>query len=109
MGFCVPDGQTLAILKAVGFITDNNSQMVRTSEDLLYEAMSTLPRDISLYSRGGQEGLDFKRHSYFVGAGTPVNVQDLDNDERRAATRPGGGVTGINGKNASRQILRDKE
>jgi trimethylamine--corrinoid protein Co-methyltransferase len=31
--------------------------------------------------------LDFKQRSYFMGAGTPVNVEDLDTLERRLATR----------------------
>ena len=87
VGFCVPDNQTLADLKSAGFITDSDSQMVRIPEDLLVEALRTLPRDVSLYKRGSRAGLDFDKHSYFMGAGTPVNVQDLDTHKRRAATR----------------------
>jgi trimethylamine--corrinoid protein Co-methyltransferase len=87
VGFCVPDSQTLADLKSAGFITDGDSQMVRITGDLLDEALKTLPREVSLYQRTSQEGLDFNERSYFMGAGTPVNVQDLDTRERRLATR----------------------
>jgi len=87
VGFCVPDTQTLANLKSAGFIVDDESQMARITDDLLDEALSSLPAETGLYQRGSQVGLDFKHRSYFMGAGTPVNVQDLDTDERRMATR----------------------
>jgi trimethylamine--corrinoid protein Co-methyltransferase len=87
VGFCVPDGQTLSDLKAAGFIIDDDSQMVRITGDLLNEALSTLPNVVSLHQRGSHVGIDFKDRSYFMGAGTPVNVQDLDTHERRLATR----------------------
>ena len=87
VGFSVPDSQTLADLKSAGFIVDDESQMVRITDDLLDEALSSLPGEASLYQRGSQVGLDFKDRSYFMGAGTPVYVQDLDTHERRMATR----------------------
>jgi len=87
VGFCVPDGQTLAVLKSAGFVTNSDSQLVRITGDLLDEALKTLPREVSLFPRTSQAGLDFTGRSYFMGAGTPVNVQDLDTLERRAATR----------------------
>jgi len=87
VGFSVPDPETLTKLKAVGFLVDDESQLVRITKELLDEATRTLPQDVKLYGRGSQVGLDFKDHSYFMGAGTPVNVQDVDTGERRAATR----------------------
>ncbi|MCP4200067.1 MAG: hypothetical protein GY762_23240 [Proteobacteria bacterium] len=87
VGFCVPDAHTLARLKGAGFVVRDEDQMVRISAELLDEALSTLPHDVRLYQRGKQEGLDFTDHSYFMGAGTPVNIEDLDAGERRAATR----------------------
>ncbi|MBC8506549.1 MAG: trimethylamine methyltransferase family protein [Anaerolineales bacterium] len=87
VGFSVPDSETLAKLKSAGFLVDDESQMVRITKDLLDEALHTLPQNVKLYRRGSQVGLDFKSRSHFMGAGTPVNVQDLDTGERRAATR----------------------
>jgi len=87
VGFCVPDDQTLSDLKAAGFIIDDDSQMVRITADLLDEALRTLPNEVSLYQRESQLGIEFKDRSYFMGAGTPVNVQDLDTHKRRLATR----------------------
>lgn len=87
VGFCVPDEQTLTDLDAAGFITDDTTQMVRIPENLLDEALRTLPQKVNLYKRGSRVGLDFDKRSYFMGAGTPVNVQDVDTCERRLATR----------------------
>jgi len=74
VGFCVPDGQTLADLKSAGFITDDDSQMVRITDDLLDEALSSLPGKISLYQKGSQEGLDFKHRSYSTKASSKTLV-----------------------------------
>ena len=87
VGFCVPDEQTLADLKSAGFIVDRGDQMVRIPSELMEEALRTLPRDVKLHRRGGREPLGFDSHTYFMGAGTPVNVQDLDTEARRPATR----------------------
>jgi len=87
VGFCVPEQATLTALKSAGFIVDDETHMVRITSDLLEEALRTLPKDVKLYKRGSQDYLDFKDNSYFMGAGTPVNVDDLDTGERRAATR----------------------
>jgi len=86
VGFSVPDLQTLAKLESVGFLVDDETQMVRITKDLLDEALRTLPQNVRLYQRGTQVGLDFNERSHFMGAGTPVNVQDLDTGERRPAT-----------------------
>jgi trimethylamine--corrinoid protein Co-methyltransferase len=87
VGVCVPDDQTLGNLKVAGFIVDDDAQMVRIPDDLIHEALCTLPRDVRLYRRGSQAGIDFEKRSYFMGAGTPVNVQDVNTSERRLATR----------------------
>ncbi len=87
VGFSVPDPETLTKLKGIGFVVDDETQMACITNDLLDEALRALPKNVKLYERGSQVGLDFKDHSYFMGAGTPVNVQDIDTGERRAATR----------------------
>ena len=51
VGFCVPDGDLLARLDQVGFIVDQESQMVRITSDLLDTALKNLPRDFKFYSR----------------------------------------------------------
>jgi len=87
VGFCVPDDHVLALLDSTGFPVDRESQMVRIAPDLLEEALRTLPKDTRLYARGGDELAKFGVEPCFMGAGTPVNVFDLDTGEHRAATR----------------------
>ena len=87
VGFCVPEREALARLEAAGFPVDRDSQMVRITTELLDEALSRLPRDVCLHDRSGTTPLLFGRSSYFMGAGTPVNVLDLKTGARRPATR----------------------
>ena len=87
VGFCVPEQQALARLEAAGFPVDRDSQMVRITMELLDEALSRLPHDICLHDRSGTTPVPFGRRSYFMGAGTPVNVLDLKTGARRPATR----------------------
>lgn len=60
--------------------------MVQVTQELLDTALKTLPREVRLYNRDGSVKLDFSTGSYFMGAGTPVNVLDLENGKRRNAT-----------------------
>jgi trimethylamine--corrinoid protein Co-methyltransferase len=87
VGFCVPDNHVLVLLDSVGFLRDKESQMVRITPDLLDEALKTLPKDTRLYSRDGGELEKFGVEPCFMGAGTPVNVFDLDSGAHRSATR----------------------
>jgi trimethylamine--corrinoid protein Co-methyltransferase len=86
VGFCVPEQEALARLEAAGFLVDRDSKMVRITTELLDEALSLLPRDVCLYDRSGTTPVPFGRSSYFMGAGTPVNVLDLQTGARRSAT-----------------------
>jgi trimethylamine--corrinoid protein Co-methyltransferase len=93
VGFCVPERRALARLEAAGFPVDGETYMVRLTPELLRAALSSLPRDVKLYDRAGQSPAPFaynggtsERVSCFMGAGTPVNVFDLDGT-RRSATR----------------------
>ncbi|NIV38496.1 MAG: hypothetical protein GWN58_56495, partial [Anaerolineae bacterium] len=61
--------------------------MVRITADLLGEALSLLPQDVCLYDRSGATPAPFGHGSCFMGAGTPVNVFDLQTGARRSATR----------------------
>ena len=87
VGFCVPDRSVLTRLEKAGFIVDDDSQMVRITDELLKSAFETLPRDVKLYSRDGLSLPKFGKESCFMGAGTPVNVFDLQNGQQRSATR----------------------
>jgi trimethylamine--corrinoid protein Co-methyltransferase len=87
VGFCVPESDALARLQVAGFPVDRESQMVRVTAELLQTALSCLPRGIRLYDRSGQVPAPFERGSCFMGAGTPVNVFDLQTGARRSATR----------------------
>jgi len=87
VGFCVPERDALARLEAAGFPVDWESQMVRVTPELLETALARLPRDVKLYDRAGEKPAPFERHSCFMGAGTPVNVFDLETGVRRPATR----------------------
>jgi trimethylamine--corrinoid protein Co-methyltransferase len=86
VGFCVPENHLLSHLEKTGFIVDNETRMVRPNQELLDGALKSLPKDVSLFDRSGSFQLDFKNGSKFMGAGTPVNVFDLDNGKRRYAT-----------------------
>jgi trimethylamine--corrinoid protein Co-methyltransferase len=86
-GFCVPDNDALARLDACGFIVDPDSQMVQVSAEILDTALSRLPKQVKLYDRIGTNPAPYDQRSCFMGAGTPVNVLDLDTGTRRSATR----------------------
>jgi trimethylamine--corrinoid protein Co-methyltransferase len=87
VGFCVPEPDALVRLAAAGFPVDRESQMVRVAPELLDAAMASLPRDVKLYDRAGLTPAPFDHGPCFMGAGTPVNVFDLDTGVRRPATR----------------------
>jgi len=86
VGFCVPEPEALARLRAAGFPVDDATCMVRITPELLEQALDTLPRDVRLYDRDGSEPVPYDRHSCFMGGGTPVNVLDLETGQRRPAT-----------------------
>ncbi|MBL7062764.1 MAG: trimethylamine methyltransferase family protein [Anaerolineae bacterium] len=87
VGFCVPERDGLARLEAAGFPVNWQSQMVRVTPELLKTALARLPRDVRLYDRAGETPTPFEHHPCFMGAGTPVNVFDLQTGTRRPATR----------------------
>jgi len=86
VGFCVPEKRVLGLLESAGFGVDWESQMVRVTPELLEGALASLPRDVALYDRAGESPALFGSKSSFMGAGTPVNVLDLETGGRRAAT-----------------------
>jgi trimethylamine--corrinoid protein Co-methyltransferase len=95
VGFCVPEPSALALLEGAGFLVDRESQMVRITPELLQIALLRLPHDVKLYDRTGKTFASLSRmtpapyqqRSFFMGAGTPVNVFDLQTGVRRPATR----------------------
>ncbi len=86
-GFCVPEEDALARLEKAGFPVDLDSQMVRITPKLLETALNRLPQDVKLYDRAGLTPAPYDQKSCFMGAGTPVNVLDLENGHRRSSTR----------------------
>lgn len=86
VGFCVPDDNVLARLNNAGFPVDRETQMVFITPKLLETALKSLPRQVQLYNREGH-ALAFRDFSNFMGAGTPVNVFDLNSGKQRSATR----------------------
>jgi trimethylamine:corrinoid methyltransferase-like protein len=87
VGFCVPEQDALVRLEAAGFLVDRESQMVRVTSELLEMALDHLPHDVKLYDRDRETPAPFERGPCFMGAGTPVNVFDLETGLRRPATR----------------------
>lgn len=87
VGFCVPESTALDQLSSAGFQVNRETQMVRLTRDLVRSALKTLPQDLKLHDRGGKSSLSFSTGSYFMGAGTPVNVLDLETGAKRSATR----------------------
>jgi len=86
VGFCVPEKSLLSRLAKVGFIVNKETKMVQITQELLNTSLKTLPKDVKLFDQTGSEELDFNNGSKFMGAGTPVNVLDLENGKRRNAT-----------------------
>jgi len=87
VGFCVPEQTALSLLEAAGFPVDWEAQMVRVMPELLATALASLPHDVRLYDRAGKTPVPFEHSPCFMGAGTPVNVFDLETGARRPATR----------------------
>jgi trimethylamine--corrinoid protein Co-methyltransferase len=87
VGFCVPEETALDRLARTGFDVNRETQMVRLTPGLVEDALKTLPKNVRLYDRNGEGELSFSNGSTFMGAGTPVNVFDLESGERRSATR----------------------
>ena len=73
-------------LEQAGFIVDKDTNMVKVTQELLDNALKNLPKNVGLCRRDGSNKLDFNNSTYFMGAGTPVNVLDLENGVRRNAT-----------------------
>ena len=86
-GFCVPHDEALTRLEKAEFIVDRETQMVRIPPPLLETALSNLPKKTKIYDRNGLIPAPYEDHSCFMGAGTPVNVLDLESGARRPATR----------------------
>jgi len=86
-GFCVPDTEALTRLEEAEFVVDWDTQMVRVPPQILETALSNLPKKVKLYDRKGVTPIPYDEHSCFMGAGTPVNVLDLESGDRRSATR----------------------
>jgi trimethylamine--corrinoid protein Co-methyltransferase len=87
VGFCVPEDNVLARLDSAGFLVDHETQMVRITLELLDQSLRSLPKNVLLYNRNGDSLSKFRVESCFMGAGTPVNVFDLDSGEKRSSTR----------------------
>ena len=87
VGFCVPDRALRGKLDRKGFQVDLESDMVKIPADLLDSALLKLPKDFKLYDRQGQLLKKFREESCFMGAGTPVNVFDLETGVHRNSTR----------------------
>lgn len=85
VGFCVPEKEILNQLDSAGFLVNQESKMVRIPLELFDMALETLPKDIKLYNRTRDAEYPFNGHSYFMGAGTPVKVLDLESGRRRSA------------------------
>jgi trimethylamine--corrinoid protein Co-methyltransferase len=86
VGFCVPNEGVLSRLDSAGFIVDKESDMVRIPQDFFESALTTLPNNVQLFHRDREHVENFDRGPLFMGAGTPVNVLDLESGERRSAT-----------------------
>jgi trimethylamine--corrinoid protein Co-methyltransferase len=86
VGFCVPEESLLSQLSKAGFIVNQETRMVRITQELLDASLKTLPKDVKLFNRTGSQGMDLNNGSRFMGAGTPVNVLDLEAGKRRSAT-----------------------
>jgi trimethylamine--corrinoid protein Co-methyltransferase len=86
IGFCVPDEKLCSRLAKSGFLVERETCMVRLTPELLETALKKLPEDVNLFNRSGAQMLALSNGSKFMGAGTPVQVLDLEEGVRRNAT-----------------------
>jgi trimethylamine--corrinoid protein Co-methyltransferase len=86
VGFCVPEEKTLSRLADAGFIVNKETKMVQVTQELMDTALNSLPKNVELFDQSSSRKLELNSDSYFMGAGTPVNVLDLENGKRRNAT-----------------------
>ncbi|MGW8143316.1 MAG: trimethylamine methyltransferase family protein [Anaerolineales bacterium] len=86
VGFCVPDSLTLNKLESAGFIVERDAQMVRIPAEILETALDNLPKNTTIFARNGRIPAPFDIRTCFMGAGTPVNVLDLESGIKRPAT-----------------------
>ena len=77
----------LGRLDKAGFTVDHESQMVRIPPVLLDSAISGINRSFCLYDRNGKPAALTDHKSAFMGAGTPVNVFDLETGLHRPAAQ----------------------
>jgi trimethylamine--corrinoid protein Co-methyltransferase len=87
VGFCVPEIGALNRLEASNFIVDQEAQIVRIPPEILETALTNLPKNTKIFDRNRVSPAPYDMHSCFMGAGTPVNVLDLESGVRRPATR----------------------
>ncbi len=87
VGFCVPEPDALTRLDDAGFPVNWDSQMVQVTSELVETALASLPRDVELHNRARENLVSFNNGPCFMGAGTPVNVFDLETGMRRPSTR----------------------
>ena len=61
--------------------------MVSIPNELFDTALESLPKDVQLFTYDGYALANFRKESCFMGAGTPVNVFDLQSGKQRSSTR----------------------
>ena len=87
-GIYVEGEEPLRIFKEAGARIEDD-HVVKLSGDIVEEALSTLPRTITLYGRDGDEEQDvplLKGRTYFTPGKQPPFVNDLETGEYRPST-----------------------
>ena len=87
-GVQFPSEKSLSIFADHGAVVDHDSQIVKIPRDLVFKAMSTVPRYFNLGARNPDFDLVLEEGvSYFTNDGCGHQVVDFRTGERRASTK----------------------
>ena len=88
VGVKFPSEQALAIFAAHGAQVDHDSQVVKIPRDLVFKALSTVPRYFHVGARDSACDFDLEEGAtYFTTDGCGVETVDLDTRQRRPSTK----------------------
>jgi trimethylamine--corrinoid protein Co-methyltransferase len=87
-GIQFPSEKALSIFSEHGAEVDHDSQIVKIPRDLVFKAMSTVPRYFTLGARDPEFDLQLQEGvSFFTNDGCGHNVVDFETGERRASRK----------------------
>jgi trimethylamine--corrinoid protein Co-methyltransferase len=87
IGFKVHLPEVFEILRKIGASVDSHERIVRLSESMVMELISSIPPELTLYARQVDHDIHLgSGNVYFGTGGTALNVLDYETNQQRAAT-----------------------